>query len=179
MPLENENKVVNDIRDEPVNEIVAEPIEEIAAQKSIDQDVLKKGKKELNDGEDRVDIFWLWSSSWLPSLFWFALGSGFSSTGATPTKVVQIVQIQKDLLHLPILTRVDTKRFRIQQQMQLCMSILNFAVYTTHEFCWLNWNYGCPDPESKFEDNKMQKYMDFFFLFIIFSIIIQKTFMLT
>ena len=48
---------------------------------------------------------------------------------------LQIVQIQKDLLHLPILTRVDTKRFRIQQQMQLCMSILNFAVYTTHEFC--------------------------------------------
>ena len=84
MPLENENKVVNDIRDEPVNEIVAEPIEEIVGQKSIDQDVLKKGKKELNDGEDRVDIFWLWSSSWLPSLFWFALGSGFSSTGATP-----------------------------------------------------------------------------------------------
>ena len=59
MPLENENKVVNDIRDEPVNEIVAEPIEEIVGQKSIDQDVLKKGKKELNDGEDRVDIFWL------------------------------------------------------------------------------------------------------------------------
>ena len=59
MPLENENKVVNDIRDEPANEIVAEPIEEIVGQKSIDQDVLKKGKKELNDGEDRVDIFWL------------------------------------------------------------------------------------------------------------------------
>ena len=91
MPLENENKVVNDIRDEPVNEIVAEPIEEIVGQKSIDQDVLKKGKKELNDGEDRVDIFWLWSSSWLPSLFWFALGSGFSSTGATPTKVVIMI----------------------------------------------------------------------------------------
>ena len=39
MPLENENKVVNDIRDEPVNEIVAEPVEEIT-QESIDQDVL-------------------------------------------------------------------------------------------------------------------------------------------
>ena len=45
MPLENENKVVNDIRDEPVNEIVAEPIEEIAAQKSIDQDCFEKRTK--------------------------------------------------------------------------------------------------------------------------------------